>query len=162
GGFYYDRIWNNLFENIRFNPPFFAISTLGAQAGAPPVGPLATPGLYGVPFNSPQPFQAFAGVPAPRHMDQNLVTPYTQQTNLGVQWGFARNFVLEVNGTYTGGRELTGILDINTYDGRRACISANPLTAQGQACLAAAAAGDIPASGLISSRRVNTAFAGDN
>ncbi len=158
GGFYYDRIWNNLFENIRFNPPFFAVSTLGAQAGAPPVGPIVTPGLYGVPFTSPQPFQAFAGKPAPRHMDQSLVTPYTQQGNLGIQWGFARNFVLEVNGTYTGGRELTGITDINTYDGRTACPAGNTRPE----CAAAAAAGQIPASGSFSTRRVNTTFAGDN
>ncbi len=158
GGFFYDRIWNNLFENIRFNPPFFAFSTLGTQAGAPPVGPIVTPGLYGVPFTSPQPFQAFAGLPAPRHIDQNLVTPYTQQYNLGVQWGFAKNFALEVDGTYTGGRSLTGIIDINTYDGRRACPAGNTRAA----CAAAAAAGLIPASGAFSTRRVNTSFAGDN
>lgn len=162
GGFYYDRIWNNLFENIRFNPPFFAISTLGAQVGAPPVGPLATPGLYGVPFTSPQPFQRFAGKPAPRHMDQNLVTPYTQQATLGMQWGFAKNFVLEVNGTYTGGRELTGIRDINTYDGRTACPFVSSLSQASAQCQAAAAAGVIPAAGFISTRRVNSSFAGDN
>jgi hypothetical protein len=155
GGFFYDRIWNNLFENIRFNPPFFAFSTLGSQAGAPPVGPLATPGLYGVPFTSPQPFKRFAGLPAPRHMDQNLETPYTQQYNLGVQWGFAKNFVLEVNGAYTGGRALTGVIDINTYDGRTACVTARA------ACVAAFNAGQIP-SKTFSSRRVNTSFAGDN
>src|ERR1700682_4846838 len=159
GGFYYDRIWNNLFENIRFNPPFFAFSTLGSQgAGAPPVGPLATPGLYGVPFTNPQPFLAFAGKPAPRHMDQNLETPYIQQASLGLQWAFARDFMLEVDGTYTGGRKLTGVMDINTYDGRVACPSGNT---RGP-CKAAAAAGLIPASGSFSTRRVNTAFAGDN
>ena len=158
GGFYYDRIWNNLFENIRFNPPFFAFSTLGFFGGAPPVGPIATPGLYAVPFTDTQAFKSFAALPAPRHMDQNLVTPYAQQYSLGAQWAIAHDLVFEIDGTYTGGRELTGITDINTYDGRTACNSA---TSPRNACVAAFLAGDIPAVNF-SSRRVNTHFAGDN
>ena len=155
GGFFYDRIWNNLFENIRFNAPFFAFSTLGAGVGAPVVGPLATPGLYSNPFNSPQPFKNFGGLPSPRHMDQNLVAPYTQQYNAGIQWAFAHNLALEVNGAYTGGRDLTGVIDINTYNGRTACTSARA------ACVAAFNAGEIPST-TFSSRRVTTALAGDN
>ena len=157
GGFYYDRIWNNLFENIRFNPPFFAFSSLGFFAGAPAVGPLATPGLYAVPFSDTQAFRTFAGLPAPRHMDQSLVTPYTQQYNAGIQWSFTKDTVLEVDGTYTGGRALTGVADINTYNGRVACSSATARAA----CVAAQAAGDIPRT-RFSSRRINTGFAGDN
>jgi hypothetical protein len=29
GGFFYDRIYDNVFENIRFNPPLFSFATLG-------------------------------------------------------------------------------------------------------------------------------------
>lgn len=155
GGFFFDRIWNNLFENIRFNPPFFSFASLGYFAGASPVGPLETPGVYAAPFTNTQIFQAYAALPAPRHMDQNLVTPYTQQLNLGIQWGFAKDYVLEINGAYTGGRELTGVLDINTYNGRTACSSTRA------ACTAAFTAGDIPTA-TFSSRRVNSSFAGDN
>lgn len=158
GGYYYDRIYNNLFENIRFNPPFFAVATLGAQAGvagSPPVGPLASPGVYGVPFTNPRAFVNFAALPQPRHMDQNLVSPYTQQAVLGVQWGFAKDFVLEVDGTYTGGRKLTGIQDINTYNGRVACTSARA------ACVAAFNAHLIPTTTLPAGR-VNVGFAADN
>jgi hypothetical protein len=97
-------------------------------------------------------------LPAPRHMDENLVTPYAQQYSLGTQWAIAHDLVFEVDGTYTGGRELTGITDINTYNGRTACTSA---TSPRAACVAAFNAGDIPAV-AFSSRRVNTAFAGDN
>ncbi len=157
GGFFYDRIWNNLFENIRFNAPFFAFSTLGNAAGAPVVGPLATPGLYSNPFTSPQAFKNFAGLPAPRHMDENLVTPYTQQYNAGIQWAAAKSLAFEVNGSYTGGRDLTGVIDINTYDGRTACSSATPRAA----CVAAQAAGIIPKA-RFSNRRVTTTLAGDN
>ena len=42
GGFgvNYDRLYNNVFENIRFNPPFFAIGLLGSSAfGLAVIGP---------------------------------------------------------------------------------------------------------------------------
>jgi hypothetical protein len=124
GAISYDRIWNNLFENIRFNAPFFAFATVGAFGGGAgvPAGPLSTPGIYGVPFteantrlfNNP----AFNPVPSPRHMDENLVTPYIQQFNLGVQYEFAKDFLFEANYITTQGRALTGLIDINTFNGR--------------------------------------------
>ncbi|HYK20071.1 MAG TPA: carboxypeptidase regulatory-like domain-containing protein [Pyrinomonadaceae bacterium] len=124
GAISYDRIWNNLFENIRFNAPFFSFATVGAFGGGAgvPAGPLSTPGLFNVPFteantelfNNP----LFNPVPSPRHMDQNLVTPYVQQFNLGVQYEFAKDFLFETNYIMTQGRNLTGIIDINTFNGR--------------------------------------------
>ncbi|MFL6334342.1 MAG: carboxypeptidase regulatory-like domain-containing protein [Pyrinomonadaceae bacterium] len=124
GAISYDRIWNNLFENIRFNAPFFSFATVGAFGGGAgrPAGPLATPGLYGVPFtpantaafNNP----LFNPVPSPRHMDENLRTPYIQQFNLGVQYELLKDFLLEANYITTAGKQLTGLIDINTFDGR--------------------------------------------
>ncbi|HSS22714.1 MAG TPA: carboxypeptidase regulatory-like domain-containing protein [Pyrinomonadaceae bacterium] len=120
----YDRIWNNLFENIRFNAPFFSFATVGAFGGGAglPAGPLVTPGLLANPFtaantaafNNP----LFNPVPSPRHMDENLKTPYIQQFNLGLQYEFMNNFVFEANYITTAGRALTGLIDINTFDGR--------------------------------------------
>jgi carboxypeptidase family protein len=120
----YDRIWNNLFENIRFNAPFFSFATVGFFGGGAglPAGPLVTPGLYANPFtaantagfNNP----AFNPVPSARHMDENLKTPYIQQFNLGLQYEFIKNFVFEANYITTAGRSLTGLIDINTFDGR--------------------------------------------
>ena len=124
GAISYDRIWNNLFENIRFNAPFFSFATVGAFGGGAgvPAGPISTPGLFGVPFtaantalfNNP----LFNPVPSPRHMDENLKTPYIQQFNLGLQYEFARDFLFEANYINTGGRSLTGLIDINTFNGR--------------------------------------------
>ena len=65
-------------------------------------------------FNNP----AFNPVPSPRHMDENLKTPYIQQFNLGIQYGFAKNWVVEANYISTAGRSLTGLIDINTFNGR--------------------------------------------
>lgn len=120
----YDRIWNNLFENIRFNAPFFSFATVGAFGGGAglPAGPIVTPGLFANPFtpantaafNNP----LFNPVPSPRHMDENLKTPYIQQFNLGLQYEFIKNFVFEANYITTSGRALTGLIDINTFNGR--------------------------------------------
>jgi hypothetical protein len=161
GGIFYDRIYDNVFENIRFNPPLFNFATLGTAfvpaAGA--IGPIDSPGLYTVPFTSPAPFAPFAPLPSGRHIDQNLRAPYTQQANLGIQYGLSKDFVLEVNGTYTGGRELIGVVDVNTYNGRRACDGAEG-AAQGAKCAAAFAAGEIP-SATFTGRRPNPTLASD-
>jgi hypothetical protein len=120
GGMFYDRIWNNLFENIRFNAPFFAFSTIGAFGNGVAAGPLSTPGLFTVPFTSTGQFANPANLPAPspRHMDQNLVTPFLYQGFGGVQWEFAKDTVVEVNYITTLGRKLTGVVNINTFNGR--------------------------------------------
>ena len=36
-GVMYDRIYNNLFENIRFNPPYFSDNQIGANFSGGPV-----------------------------------------------------------------------------------------------------------------------------
>ena len=124
GGIFYDRIWNNLFENIRFNPPAFASNTIIAAGfgGEGVIGPLSSPGIYSAPFNdaSRSIFNdpAFKAVPNPRHMDENLLTPYVQQFFLGVQHEFARDFLAEANYITTAGKKLTGVIDINTFPGR--------------------------------------------
>ena len=48
----YDRLFNNVFENIRFNPPFFANPQLGPLFSGTAVGPISSPGVYTVPFTS--------------------------------------------------------------------------------------------------------------
>lgn len=124
GGVFYDRIWNNLFENIRFNAPFYAFATVGTFGNGVPAGPISSPGLLTVPFTSTNLFLSpdlsptGAPTPSPRHMDENLVTPYNEQYFVGVQYQFAPNFLLESNYIGTLGRKLTGVMDINTFNGR--------------------------------------------
>ena len=126
-GMMYDRIYNNLFENIRFNPPFFADINFGTFGGnGAPAGALSTPGFYAFPFvantNGSLTSSALfpAGLPkaSPRHMDQNLVTPYYEQMHFGMQYELKKDIVLETNYIGTLGRKLTGILNNNTFDGR--------------------------------------------
>jgi hypothetical protein len=119
GGVFYDRFWNNLFENIRFNPPLFSFNSVGFIANGLPVSPANTPGLYAIPistsvFNDP----AFAGKPSPRHMDQNMRTPYTEQAFFGIQHELPGQMVFEVDYVGTFGHKLTGVIDLNTFPGR--------------------------------------------
>lgn len=121
-GVMYDRIYNNVFENIRFNPPYFADNQIGPGYNGVPVGALATPGLYTVPFTSTGSFAGgYSALPNPRHMDQNMVTPYYEQFHLGTQWELLKGYMLETDYVGTFGHKLVGYRDINTFDGRVAC-----------------------------------------
>jgi Carboxypeptidase regulatory-like domain/TonB dependent receptor len=123
-GAFYDRIYNNVFENIRFNPPYFADEVGGLLRSGFPTGPLKQPGLISDPFTgnalfvSPLVFPAGLPKPVPRHMDQNLVTPYYMQESFGLQYALAKDFALEASYVGTLGRKLLGIENRNTFDGR--------------------------------------------
>jgi hypothetical protein len=118
-GIMYDRIYNKTFENIRFNPPYFSLNTVFfyGPLTSPQVG---QPNLFSYPFTTRALFNdpAFAPLPNPRHMDQNIVTPYYEQMHFGVQWEFAKGYVFEPEYVGTFGRKLTGLSDINTFNGR--------------------------------------------
>ena len=115
-------MYNNIFENLRFNPPFYSVSTIffsGAQY---------LPGVYNVPFDAQATFgdPANQNKPNPRAIDQNLVTAYYEQTNFGFQYELAQNWVLETNYVGTWGRKLVGIGNLNTYPGRTALGTSGP------------------------------------
>ena len=118
-GVMYDRIYNNVFENIRFNPPFFADNQIGTSMNGVPVGQLSTPGLYEVPFdNNPVFAGGYSAKPNPRHMDQNMVSPYYGQFHVGLEWEVAKSYALTGEYISTIGRKLIGYYDINTFNGR--------------------------------------------
>ncbi len=131
-GVFYDRMYNNVFENIRFNPPYFADEVAGPTRSGAPVGPMISPGLFTLPFTpannarfiDPALFPAGLPKPVPRHMDQNMVSPYYMQTSFGLQYAIAKDLVLESNYVGTLGRKLLGILNRNTFDGRLSCPTA--------------------------------------
>jgi len=120
GGFgvNYDRIYNNIFENIRFNPPFFAVGELGELAVGTPVTNLVAASLVTYPFTGTSSFLNYPLTPSIRAMDQNLVTPYYEQAHLGFQYQIAKDFVLESNYVGTFGHKLLDIEGRNTYDGK--------------------------------------------
>jgi len=123
-GMFYDRIYNNVFENIRFNPPYFADEVAGKFRSGAPAGPLLQPGLISDPFTgnalfvSSETFPFGLPKPVPRHMDQNLIAPYYMQESFGLQYALAKDFALEASYVGTLGRKLIGIENRNTFDGR--------------------------------------------
>jgi len=151
-GVMYDRIYNNVFENIRFNPPYFSDNEIFA------VGPVSTPGLFTYPFtpasrglfNSP----AYAPAPNPRHMDQNMVTPYYEQVHFGFQWEFMKGYIFEPEYVGTFGHKLIGLKDSNTFDGRKACPATS--YAAGTLCYEAGYPDG------LSTERINPNIAADN
>ncbi|HEX3987028.1 MAG TPA: TonB-dependent receptor [Acidobacteriaceae bacterium] len=147
----YDRIYNNVFENIRFNPPHYSDNTFGALYSGVTAGPLEQPGLYSSPFGGNALVASYGGKPVPRHMDQDLVTPYYEGAHLGIETALGRGYVLETNYIGTRGRKLLGLRDVNNYDGRTACSSASA---------ACTAAGYSPAT--WSAARPNPLFNSDN
>ncbi len=127
GGFgvAYDRMYNNVFENIRFNPPFFCFCNTGVLGSGVAAGNLATPNLFTVPFTSTSQFVNPANFPggnlpkaSPRAIDQNLVTAYYEQVSFGFQYQIAKDFVLETNYVGTFGHKLLGVINNNTFPGR--------------------------------------------
>lgn len=156
-GIMYDRLYNNVFENIRFNPPFFSDNTIGYTSNGVAVGSISTPGLLTYPFTSNSQFNnpAYAPLPNPRHMDQNIKTAYSQQFHMGFQHEFAKGYIFEPEFVATRGGHLVGYFDINTFDGRTACTSASAVRA-GTAC--ANAGITTP----VSSGRISSAMVADN
>jgi len=125
-GIAYDRMYNNIFENLRFNPPFFCFCATGAIRSGSPGDAITTPGLYTVPFtsvwffNSPTLFPLGLPKTSPRAIDQNLVTAYYEQANYGFQYEIAKDLIWETNYVGTFGRKLIGIKNLNTFPGRTA------------------------------------------
>ncbi|HWY19774.1 MAG TPA: TonB-dependent receptor [Candidatus Acidoferrum sp.] len=123
-GIAYDRMYNNIFENIRFNPPYFCFCLYGTFINGVAAGANWQPGLYAVPFNGQGLFNSPTlfpnGIPktSPRAIDQNLVTAYYEQAYFGFQYEVTKDTVLETNFVGTYGHKLLGILNLNTYPGR--------------------------------------------
>jgi hypothetical protein len=159
-GLMYDRIYNNVFENIRFNPPFFSDNRIDTLDNGVPSGALSTPGLLTYPFTSLSFYNnpAFSPKANPRHMDQNIVTPYYEQAHLGVQWEFLKGYVFEPEYVGTFGHKLIGLSDINTFDGRTASAPSVP----GAAALCFNPVTNPTGLKCSKSQRINTTISADN
>ena len=116
-GINYDRIYNNVFENIRFNPPDFAIGLLGAFGSGVTISPSTTAQLLSYPYVGTSAYFGNGLTPSIRAMDQNLVTPYYEQAHLGLQYQIGKDLVLESNYVGTFGHKLIAIVGRNNFDG---------------------------------------------
>lgn len=147
----YDRLYNNVYENIRFNAPHFVDNTAGYGYGDVGISEALTPELVQNPFvgNADLP----TGAAVPRHVNQHLKTAYYENIHFGFETNILNGYVIEANYIGTLGRQLVGIMNANTFEGRVACSS----SAQQDAC---AAAGLTTAQ--MSTARPNSTFGNDN
>jgi len=116
-GIFHDRIFGNLFENLRGNPPFIAgiqnYPNLDFATGA---GSLVT--IDGLPAPATQPAPS-AAVPDGSYLggvstlDPNLKTPYTQSWNVGIQRDLGHGMSIEVNYVGSGTHRLARSVDGN-------------------------------------------------
>ncbi|HTW82429.1 MAG TPA: TonB-dependent receptor [Terracidiphilus sp.] len=116
----YDRLYNNVYENIRFNYPKYSDNAIGYGTSVV-AGALYEPGLYEVPFTGNSLFSAWGAKPVPRHVDQRLKDAYYEQISFGYEYQVHPGYVWEVNYVGTLGRQLVGLDNINTFAGRDAC-----------------------------------------
>jgi outer membrane receptor protein involved in Fe transport len=133
-GISYDRMYNNIFENLRFNPtPYYAAAEIGhfSPSGIPVSDSIAS-SIVTWPFTGISTFAGLQITPELRAMDQNLRTAYYEQAHFGVQYQLAKDMVLESNYVGTFGHRLIGVIGRNNYDGQYigglyASSSVNPL-----------------------------------
>ena len=157
-GLGFDRLYNNVYENIRFNGPHFVDNAYGFGEGAPGILPALAAQVVQVPFNANTALAVAGASPVPRHVDQDLKTAYYEQAHLGLETE-KHGYVFEANYIGTFGRQLVGLMNINTFEGRTACTSVAAAgttpTLQQARCAAAGYT-------KLSSARPNPAFGNDN
>jgi Carboxypeptidase regulatory-like domain/TonB dependent receptor len=100
-GIFHDRVFGNLFEILRGDPPFVAdVENFPNLNFANGVGGVTTLSTLPPPVTQPSPS---ASVPAGSYLSgidlvaPNLKTPYTQSWNIGVQRDLGHGMTLEVN-----------------------------------------------------------------
>ncbi|MDX6304898.1 MAG: hypothetical protein QOI77_1867 [Blastocatellia bacterium] len=119
-GVYYDRFSTRFINTQLFNFPYLALG-VGLpgilRTFADPFVPLPLPSTFPTAATIPSvlsPLAPFVGVPVSGvYVDPNLSTPYVQQFNLGVQWEFAKNTVLEVGYVGNKGTKLLQLINVN-------------------------------------------------
>ena len=116
-GIFHDRIFGNLFTNLKGNPPFVAgVQNFPNEDFANGLGAPVTLATLRPPATQPAPS---ASVPDQSLLssisiiDPNLKTPYTQSWNAGVQRDLGNGMTLEVNYVGSGTHRLIRSVDGN-------------------------------------------------
>jgi hypothetical protein len=116
-GIFHDRVFGNLFENLRGDPPFIAgVQNFPNIDFSNGVGALVTLNQLRAPATQPAPT---ASVPDGSLLtgifilDPNLKTPYTQAWNVGIQRELGNGMTLEVNYVGSGTHRIFRSVDGN-------------------------------------------------
>jgi hypothetical protein len=115
-GIFHDRVFGNIFTNLKGNPPFIAgVQNLPNNDFANGVGPLVTLGELGPPPTQPAPSASVedGSLLAASILDPNLKPSYTQAWNAGIQRQLGNGMSLEVNYVGSGTHRLLRSVDGN-------------------------------------------------
>jgi hypothetical protein len=121
GGFAisYDRLFDNIWSNGAWNPPFYGLVDHDATAGDP-ISYTIPPSITGFTPGS------IPGVPGTanccdrvsvRTMDVHMRDSSVESYYMGVERQLANNFLLRVNYQGSFGRHLSQLMNLNRYDG---------------------------------------------
>ncbi len=111
-GIFHDRVFGNLFTNLKSDPPFIA----GVQNLVNPgvlqttLGALSAPATQPAPSASVPDDSLLSGITI---LDKNLRTPYTQSWNVGIQRQLGGGMALEVDYVGSGTHRLFRSVDGN-------------------------------------------------
>jgi hypothetical protein len=115
-GIFHDRLFGNLFTNLKGNPPFIAgVQNFPNLDFANGIGNPVTLSSLPAPVTQPSPS---ASVPdgsliSVSTLDKDLKTPYTQSWNFGIQQDLGHSMTLEVNYVGSGSHRLFRSVDGN-------------------------------------------------
>ncbi|HEX4278945.1 MAG TPA: TonB-dependent receptor [Bryobacteraceae bacterium] len=116
-GIFHDRVFGNLFTNLKGDPPFVAgVQNFPNEDFANGIGPVQTLRTVGPPATQPAPPASVADgslLSGITILDPNLKTPYTQSWNVGVQHDLGSGMSLEVNYVGSGTHRLFRTVDGN-------------------------------------------------
>lgn len=129
-GIYYDRTNARFINNQVLSFPYYSLALVFFTSGTDPFVQVPLPSAFPLDVTNPALFP-FGGPPAVLpaaslfgpttfvpangiYPDRNnFRTPYVQQYNLGVQWEFVRNWMLDVGYVGSTGRKLTQLVSAN-------------------------------------------------
>jgi hypothetical protein len=114
-GISYDRLFDNIWSNGAWNPPFYGLLDSDAT-GVDSI-------FYSNPPKSSPSYDPSNPIPRPgyrvsvRTMENNLKDSSAQNFYFGVEHQFSQNFLLRVNWQGSLGRHLSQLMNWNRYDG---------------------------------------------
>jgi hypothetical protein len=114
-GIYYDRIFDNIWSNGAWNPPFYALLDFDASCSDSIF--YSNPSSIGGAYDPTNPIPHPGKRVSVRTMDQHMRDTSSQNYYLGVERQFLGNFLLRVNYQGLLGRHLPMLQNINRTDG---------------------------------------------
>jgi hypothetical protein len=115
-GIYYDRIFDNVWSNGAWNPPFYAL--VDFDASGPDTIFYSLPTSVG-PAYKPDTLPGPAGRVSVRTMDVHMRDSSVQNMSLGIEQQMKGNMLFHVFYQGSLGRHLPVLMNLNRYDGLR-------------------------------------------